>query len=52
MTRLRRRDFLGLGAAAGVAVGLRAALTGLPASFLLRGDARAQGRNGGPRIAI
>ena len=52
MTRLRRRDFLGLGATAGVAVGLRSALTGLPVSFLLRGDARAQGRNGGPRIAI
>lgn len=52
MTLLRRRDFLRLGANAGVAVGLRAAITGLPVSFLLRGDVHAQQPNHPSRIAI
>ena len=52
MTLFRRRDFLGLGAAAGVGLSLRAAITGLPMSFLLRGDARAEGNGVGQRITI
>ena len=52
MTIIRRRDFLGLGATAGIGLGLRAAITGLPISFLLRGEAHAQGLDGDHRIAI
>lgn len=41
MSRLHRRDLLRLGGTAGLGLGLRSALTGLPVSFLVRGEARA-----------
>ena len=50
MSTSSRRDFLRLGAGSALAVGLRAALTGLPASFLLHRQARAA--EGHQRIAI
>ena len=50
MRPLSRRDFLRLGATSAVGLGLRAALTGLPVSFLLHRHARADGT--GDRIAI
>ena len=50
MSVFSRRNFLRFGAAAGIGVGLRAALTGLPASFLLRG--RAHASEGHDRIVI
>ena len=50
MSKLSRRDVLRLGSTSAVGVGLRAALTGLPVSFLLHRRARAdEGRH---RIAI
>ena len=43
MSKLSRRDVLRLGSTSAVGVGLRAALTGLPVSFLLHRRARADG---------
>ena len=50
MSNLNRRGFLGLGVSAGLGVSLRAAITGLPTSFLLRGEAHASTTR--PRIPI
>ena len=50
MSRWNRRDVLRWGAAAGVGLGIRAALTGLPISFLVSG--RVQAAQSRQRIAI
>ena len=41
MSAFSRRDLFRMGSATGVGLGLRSALTGLPVSFLVRGEARA-----------
>ena len=50
MSAFSRRNLLAMGSATGIGLGLRSALTGLPVSFLLRGEARADAVR--PRIAI
>ena len=50
MSLYNRRNFLRLGAFSGLTIGIRAAITGLPVSFLLHGRARADEL--GHRIAI
>ena len=50
MSKYNRRDFLRLGGASAVGLGIRSAITGLPVPFLLRGDASAS--TGQSRITI
>lgn len=50
MKRFNRRTFLSLGAHSVLGLSLRSAITGLPLSFLMNGEASADGRNA--RIAI
>ncbi|HCH65956.1 MAG: hypothetical protein CL927_07745 [Deltaproteobacteria bacterium] len=50
MSAFSRRNLLCMGSATGVGLGLRSALTGLPVSFLLRGEAHADAVQ--PRVAI
>ena len=52
MTRLRRRDFLRLGANAGIGMSLCARITGLPLSFLFGGQVLAQSSPRRARISI